>query len=701
MSTTSRLRTGLFMAACWLPALTSAQDSAAGEVLVVFRPGRSSETASRTLARHALGMDRQFRHISRFNGGRITGLVRNQTFGTAKLIEQLKNEPDVEIVEPNHRLRKFSNPPNDPDFGKLWGLHNTGQTVNASTGTSGVDTKFTEAWALARRSPQPEVVVAVLDFGFDITHPDLSANVWTHPGEIAGNGKDDDGNGYVDDVHGYDFGIGSAVMFDPDNHGTHVAGTIAAVGKNQTGIIGTAYRAKLLPLKGSDANGDMFIATTIEAFDYAIALKQRGVNLVAINASYGSTTSSSSEQLAIEALRNNGIVLCAAAGNDGANNNISPNYPANYNTTNIIAVAAHTQSGALASFSNFGSTTVDIAAPGTNIYSTRPLATTPATTSVTVGSSTYAAQAIEFAGTTSSSGLGGTVFHCGIGNPSDFPPAVAGNIALIERGTLLFTTKVSNAMNAGAAAAIIYDHTTDPLTTGAWTLNSGTWIPAIRVTRADGLAILGKLPASATVTNFRNPAQAYQFLDGTSMATPHVTAAVAFAAMNFPAETMAQRIARITGNVTPVPAFANLMTSGGRLNLLKMIDTEGDGLPDWWETEIFGNLTHSASQDEDGDGFSNLDEFRSATHPQDASSRLAFSSRSSTVATDGQKHFVLSFPSVEDRRYQVEWSHSLQGGSWLPLGAALNGTGTVLELIDPDSILSTGRRFYRLGLLPE
>ena len=699
MSLRARAVSCLCLLAAPLAPRAAGQDYAEGEVLVVFRPGHTADEARQALGRHALGMTRHFRNLSR-HGGRVSGLVRNKALGTARLIERLKADPAVETVEPNYRNRRLATLPNDPEFAKLWGLHNTGQTVNGVAGTSGVDTNFPEAWTLARRAPFPEVVVGVVDFGFDISHPDLAANIWTNPGEIAGNNYDDDGNGYVDDIHGYDFGIGSGAMFDYDDHGTHVAGTIAAVGKNLTGVIGAAYRAKILPLKGSDANGDMFDSTTIDAFDYAIALKQRGVNIVAINASYGSTFYSASVFNAIQALRDNGIVLCAAAGNDGTNNNTLPEYPASYNHTNIIAVAAHTQTGTLASFSNYGSTTVDIAAPGTDIFSTRPQNLASHQSSVTLGASSYAAQTLEFAGSTSTAGISGSIHHCGLGNPGDFPPAVAGNIALIERGILNFSEKVANAMNAGATAAIIYDNTPNPLATGGWTLGQGAWIPAVRVTRADGLAILSSLPASGMVKNIPDPAQIYQFLDGTSMAAPHVTAAVAFAAMNFPAETIALRIARITGNVTPVPAFAGLMTSGGRLNLLKMIDTEGDGLPDWWETETFGDLTRSAASDEDGDGFSNLDEFRAATDPRDPASHLAFTTFS-PVADGGETHFDLTFPSVEDQRYRVEWSDSLEDGSWLPLGAPITGTGAPIIVRDSDAIHTAPRRFYRLGLLPE
>jgi subtilisin family serine protease len=689
----------------WLFALPPFSSHAAGErrvegeVLVVFKPGLAADGARRALGRRALALDRHFGKVSR-HCGRVAGLVRAGALGTDLLIERLKADPGVETVEPNYLRQRFASVPNDVEFGKLWGLRNTGQTVDGVTGTSGVDANFLPAWRLARRAPFSEVVVGVVDSGVDLGHPDLAANLWTNPGEIAGNGIDDDGNGYTDDVNGYDFAGGSALVSDSDGHGTHVAGTVAAVGKNSAGVIGVGYRAKIVALKAENANGNLSSAAIIEAYDYAIGLKQAGVNVVALNASFGGTSTSMAELLAIEALRDNGIVLCAAAGNDGTNNNTLPVYPASYTTSNIISVAALTQTNTLASFSNYGSTSVDLAAPGVNILSTKPRNLVSTLSSVTAGSTTYASQTLEYAGTTPPAGISGTIHACGIGNPGDFPPAVAGNIALIQRGTLFFSQKVANAMSAGAVAAIIYDNTAASLSAGGWTLGAGTWIPAVQVTQASGLAILAGLPGSGTVANSRDEALTYQFLDGTSMATPHVAGAVAFAAMNFPSDTMAQRIARITGNVTPVPALAGLMASGGRLNLLKMIDTEGDGLPDWWETGEFGDLSRTAAGDEDADGFSNLDEFLAATDPGDAASRLAFSAIS--VVEDGaQTHLDLAFPSVEDTGYRVEWSGTLEAGSWLPLGAPLTGTGGLLQVRDTDALNAAPRRFYRLGLLAE
>ena len=200
---------------------------------------------------------------------------------------------------------------------------------------------------------------------------------------------------------------------------------------------------------------------------------------------------------AIAALRDNGIILCAAAGNETVNNDVTPSYPANYNVSNIISVASINQTNGLSSFSNYGATTVDLAAPGSNIYSTLPqhLATTQS--SVMAGAANYSSKQLVYSGTTGLSGISGSIHACGLGNPGDFPPAVSGNIALIQRGTITFADKITNAKNAGAVAAIVYDNLTDPITTGSWTLGGvGSWIPAVRVTKANGESILAGLPAS-------------------------------------------------------------------------------------------------------------------------------------------------------------------------------------------------------------
>ena len=257
--------------------------------------------------------------------------------------------------------------PNDPSFFRLWGLHNTGQTG----GVADADIGAPEAWNVTTGSRA--VVVAVIDTGIDYRHTDLAANMWRNPGEIPGDGIDNDGNGFIDDVYGWDFANNDADPFDDEGHGTHVAGTIGAVGNNGTGVVGVNWQVSLMALKFLGADGSGTTSAAIAALNYATMMRQtHGVNVVATNNSWGGGGASTALTNAIVAGGNAGILAVAAAGNESANNDTTPSFPANVNSTAVISVAATDASNRLASFSNYGATTVDVAAPGVGIYSTTP-----------------------------------------------------------------------------------------------------------------------------------------------------------------------------------------------------------------------------------------------------------------------------------------------------------------------------------------
>lgn len=278
----------------------------------------------------------------------------------AKLSEFRLKASMMKIVEPDYVVFALLTP-NDPSFPLLWGLHNTGQTG----GTGGADIDAPEAWEVARGSSS--VVVGVIDTGIDYTHPDLAANMWTNTGEIPNNGIDDDGNGYVDDTRGWDFVSNDNDPADDHYHGTHCAGTIGAVGGNGAGIVGVCHTVRLMALKFLSGSGGGTTSDAIEAVYYATAN-----DATLTSNSWGGGGYSQTLKNAIDAAGSAGLLFVAASGNSSTNTDLSPSYPASYDSPNIISVAASDHRDTLASFTNFGATTVDLAAPGVNIYSTSP-----------------------------------------------------------------------------------------------------------------------------------------------------------------------------------------------------------------------------------------------------------------------------------------------------------------------------------------
>jgi subtilisin family serine protease len=218
------------------------------------------------------------------------------------------------------------------------------------------------AWRLGRGGP---VTIAIVDSGVNLRHPDLRDNLWTNPREIAGNGIDDDGDGRVDDVHGWDFANGDADPADDNGHGTHVAGIAAARGDNGIGVAGVAWRARIMAVKAVDASAQGSSSTVAEAVRYAVA---RGARIVVL-ALAGSDPGSYLES-AIREAADRGVLVVCAAGNGGRDVDAQPVFPAAFDLPNVISVAATSRKGALSRLSNFGRATIDIATPGEGIIST-------------------------------------------------------------------------------------------------------------------------------------------------------------------------------------------------------------------------------------------------------------------------------------------------------------------------------------------
>jgi subtilisin family serine protease len=279
----------------------------------------------------------------------------------ATLIRNFSNDfagQELAIAEPDY-LQFAEVTPSDPSFGSLWGLHNTGQ----SSGTADADIDAAEAWSLSTGSR--DVIVGVIDTGIDGGHPDLAPNMWTNPAEIAGNGIDDDGNGFVDDTRGWDFYADDADPSDVQGHGTHCAGTIGAAGDNLTGVAGVNWEVSLVSLRFLGDGGGGTTSDAIDAVNYACGL---GITLT--SNSWGGGGYSSTLEQAIRNAGNAGQLFIAAAGNDATNNDFVPHYPSSYPLENVIAVASTTRTDALSSFSCYGALSVDLAAPGSDILST-------------------------------------------------------------------------------------------------------------------------------------------------------------------------------------------------------------------------------------------------------------------------------------------------------------------------------------------
>ena len=278
-------------------------------------------------------------------------------------IDILQQDPNVLYAEPDYVVR-VAGPATDPRFDEQWDFHNSGQTG----GTLDADIDAPEAWDVTTGTGS--TLVAVIDTGVDYLHPDLADNIWVNQGEIPNNGIDDDDNGYVDDVHGYDFFNEDGDPMDDNDHGTHVAGTIGAIGNNGEGIAGINWDVQIMALKFLGSDGSGTTSDAIEAIQYAI---DNGAHIS--NNSWGGDPFSQALFDVIDQARLQSHIFVAAAGNGnllgiGLDNDVTPFYPSGYDLDNIVAVAATDDTDDIALFSNFGTTTVDLGAPGVSILST-------------------------------------------------------------------------------------------------------------------------------------------------------------------------------------------------------------------------------------------------------------------------------------------------------------------------------------------
>ncbi|HXU93086.1 MAG TPA: S8 family peptidase [Gallionella sp.] len=344
-------------------ALHNGHEVVPGEILVKFRDPATAKVASQEMD---LEMDAD---RDEEIGDKTRRRVHSRQYDTATLLAMTAKRADVEYAEPNYIVHTFQ-VPTDPDFNLLWGLSNTGQAIMGTAGVTGADIHAIQAWATTTGSPLN--VVAVVDTGIDYTHPDLSQNVWSAPAAFTVNIGGQNIT-CAAGTHGFNAITNSCDPMDDHGHGTHVSGTIGAL-SNNVGGVGVNWTASIMGLKFLDQNGGGTVAGAINAIEFAIQVKNQfglnGGNIRVLSNSWGGGGFSQALYDEIAKAYANDMLFVAAAGNAGGNNDVTASYPSGYTAPNVVAVAATDSNDGLAWFSNYGSATVALGAPGVNIYST-------------------------------------------------------------------------------------------------------------------------------------------------------------------------------------------------------------------------------------------------------------------------------------------------------------------------------------------
>ena len=339
-----------------------------GQLIVKFREGMSPDvdflktyevSSAKKISKADKVESKASKSLKKFGIDRMYLVDLSKKSDLDKTMKDINKDSRIEYAGLNY-IYHTTLTPNDPSLDQLWGLHNTGQ----SGGTDDADIDALEAWDIQTGSS--DVVIAVIDTGVDYNHPDLAGNIWTNLDETPNDGIDNDENGFIDDVYGWDFANGDNDPSDDYGHGTHCAGTIGAVGDNEEGVVGVNWNVRIMPIKFMGLSGGT-TADAILSVNYAV---NNGADIM--SNSWGGGGYSTALEEAISAANDMGILFIAAAGNEGSNNDSYPHYPSSYDVPNVVAVAATDHNDSKASFSCYGVTSVDLGAPGVNIYSTVP-----------------------------------------------------------------------------------------------------------------------------------------------------------------------------------------------------------------------------------------------------------------------------------------------------------------------------------------
>jgi subtilisin family serine protease len=591
------------------PALASADTHppayVPGEVIVKFRPGLSTAERTDALA------DRRAR-LARHPGVPRTVLARVPAGADVRqTVAALERDPRVAWAEPN-AYRTAGAVPNDPFLSQQWGLLNTGQTVDGVTGMADADIDAPEAWDVTTGAP--DVKVAVVDSGVNFDQPDLAPNLWRNPGESGGgrdiNGVDDDGNGFVDDVRGWDFVQRDSYPSDNFGHGSLVAGTLAARGGNGLGISGVAPRTTLIPVRVLGNAGVGTCASIASGMEYAVRAGARIVNV-----SVGSREPCQIERDVIDAAPNTLFVFSAM--NDGVDIDATPDYPCSYRLANIVCVAATDSSDRLAGFSNYGARTVDLAAPGKGIFSTYVKwgATqevfsddfeTPLTGRWVTGGTPDTWARTPFVQTRSGGfALSNSTVGTYANNTQNWAQLNTG-LDLTGKRDCAATIWVKKSLgSSGDHDMLIADPSRDGVHPGTWTTgqlgtNSGFEKWLIDLAPLDGYST-GSLrfwldtDASGTgggvalddlrvfcvppVTSYSGAADEFLAADGTSFAAPQVSGVAALLLSLDPGLTAVQLKQRILATADPLPGLTGRTVTGSRLNAARAVRESSPAAP--------------------------------------------------------------------------------------------------------------------------
>jgi subtilisin family serine protease len=582
-----------------------------GEIIVRFRDEAAvNETALRNASKsvHSVTGGIIKKKFKKMKSVQLVKMPENSSMRQA--LRAYLTHPLIKYAEPNYiiRINAF---PNDEKFNNLWGLHNTGQ----SGGAVDADIDAPEAWDITTGSES--VIIAVVDTGVAINHPDLIDNIWRNSGETdCSDGADNDFNGYKDDCFGWDFLGDDNDPSDLHGHGTHVSGTIAGKGNNMIGIAGVMWEARIMPLRFLGSNGAGTTADAVEAILYA---NSNGAHV--INNSWGGSSYSQALKDAIDA--STAVVVCAA-GNDGVNTDISPHYPSGFSSPNIISVAATTRSDGRASFSNFGLNSVDLGAPGVSIHSTLPVIGFGSAETVFFSDFDGATGNLPLAGWQrgGSNTAWAITSGTGVNGSNSLEDSPSGNYANNTMSWAAYMTPVASVNESiytlsfdwkgdlesnwdyldilfspdgliwywvdyrtGSTNGDFVAYSSSIFTEVAETFDSfyvgfglasdasitrdGVYIDNVSFTRRD--IIIG----SYTYGNF----------SGTSMAAPHVSGVAGLVKALRPELSNIEIKNAILDNVDPLSSLAARTLTGGRLNAFNVlssliIDTDGDGIPD-------------------------------------------------------------------------------------------------------------------------